>query len=189
MGIYEGVEGVGGGGGREADSSDSGAVKSPGPTLQGASATGHRLRIEFTQGDPFPTVRTVCPPGNVGCEPGRCEECPEDGLCAVCQRVARNHDACWIKTWDGEAECNVYGAVEVAVEVTPDIEGAPEFAIVGPPLPDRYPKVQGRCPSCHLTTLFLGSGGYVTCSLIGCPDPTSATALLAPTPAPTEEGS
>lgn len=35
------------------------------------------------------------------------------------------------------------------------------------------PKVQGFCPMGCGSTLFLGSGGYVTCSLIGCPNPTA----------------
>lgn len=41
------------------------------------------------------------------------------------------------------------------------------------------PKVRGKCPSCGLETLFLGEGGYVTCSLIGCRRPDAATELLA----------
>lgn len=35
-------------------------------------------------------------------------------------------------------------------------------------------KVQGRCPACGCSSLFLGNGGYVTCGLLGCPDPTAA---------------
>jgi hypothetical protein len=48
-----------------------------------------------------------------------------------------------------------------------------------------YPRVEGKCPACGSTgTLFLGSGGYVTCGLIGgrtsrgCPDPTAASKVL-----------
>lgn len=41
-----------------------------------------------------------------------------------------------------------------------------------------YPPVQGRCPSCHAESLFLGSNGYVTCSVIGCKAPGAATDLL-----------
>lgn len=41
-----------------------------------------------------------------------------------------------------------------------------------------YPRVQGRCPMGCGSTLFLGAGGYVTCSLIGCPDPGRADKLL-----------
>lgn len=38
--------------------------------------------------------------------------------------------------------------------------------------------VVGDCPSCGHPTLFLGEGGYVTCSLMDCPDPEAATRLL-----------
>lgn len=38
--------------------------------------------------------------------------------------------------------------------------------------------VQGRCPACRGKHLFLGEGGHVTCSLIGCPNPTAADDLL-----------
>jgi hypothetical protein len=38
--------------------------------------------------------------------------------------------------------------------------------------------VTGDCPACGHPTLFLGAGGYVTCSLIDCPDPEAATKLL-----------
>lgn len=41
-----------------------------------------------------------------------------------------------------------------------------------------YPKVQGRCPSCHSDSLFLGSGGFVTCSVLGCKAPGAATDAL-----------
>lgn len=40
-------------------------------------------------------------------------------------------------------------------------------------------KVQGRCPACGNPTLFLGSGGYVTCSIDKCPDPGLASDILA----------
>lgn len=39
-------------------------------------------------------------------------------------------------------------------------------------------KVQGHCPMGCGETLFLGNGGHVTCSLIGCADPTAADRLL-----------
>jgi hypothetical protein len=41
-----------------------------------------------------------------------------------------------------------------------------------------YPRVQGKCPACGGGTLFLGSNGYVTCSLIGCPDPCAPSDVL-----------
>jgi hypothetical protein len=37
-----------------------------------------------------------------------------------------------------------------------------------------HPRVQGRCPACNGSSLFLGTGGYVTCSRLDCPNPTLA---------------
>ena len=37
-----------------------------------------------------------------------------------------------------------------------------------------HPLVQGRCPACNGSSLFLGTGGYVTCSRLDCPNPTLA---------------
>ncbi|MCY0928343.1 DUF6085 family protein [Streptomyces sp. H27-H1] len=45
-------------------------------------------------------------------------------------------------------------------------------------MPEAYPEVQGRCPACGGASLFLGDGGYVTCSRIDCPDPEAATRIL-----------
>jgi len=39
-------------------------------------------------------------------------------------------------------------------------------------------RVQGYCPMGCGETLFLASGGHVTCSLIGCPNPCAADAVL-----------
>lgn len=39
-------------------------------------------------------------------------------------------------------------------------------------------KVQGHCPACGHASLFLGSGGYVTCSIRECPDPTLVADIL-----------
>ncbi len=41
-----------------------------------------------------------------------------------------------------------------------------------------YPWVKGVCPACHSRTLFVGDGGYITCSYIPCPDPGAAGKLL-----------
>nr|WP_281364772.1 DUF6085 family protein [Streptomyces typhae] len=41
------------------------------------------------------------------------------------------------------------------------------------------PHVQGRCPACGAAGLFLGNGGYITCSVIDCPQPDAATEVLA----------
>lgn len=39
-------------------------------------------------------------------------------------------------------------------------------------------RVRGYCPMGCGQTLFLGDGGYVTCSLIGCPQPDAVATLL-----------
>jgi hypothetical protein len=42
-----------------------------------------------------------------------------------------------------------------------------------------FPRVEGRCPACGSTgTLFVGQGGYITCSLDRCPDPGVVADLL-----------
>lgn len=35
------------------------------------------------------------------------------------------------------------------------------------------PRINTPCPACGSTTLFIGSAGRLTCSLIGCKDPTA----------------
>ncbi len=47
------------------------------------------------------------------------------------------------------------------------------------PLAAGLPLVQGRCPACGTKGLFLGDGGYITCSLIDCPQPDAATEVIA----------
>ena len=39
-------------------------------------------------------------------------------------------------------------------------------------------QVQGICPACGSKSLFLGDGGYVTCSWVECKQPDAATELL-----------
>lgn len=41
-----------------------------------------------------------------------------------------------------------------------------------------FPSVKGRCPACGSATLFLGAGGYVTCSWIECSNPSRASEVL-----------
>lgn len=40
------------------------------------------------------------------------------------------------------------------------------------------PEVKGECPSCGWRALFLGEGGYVTCSVIGCENPSAPSEVL-----------
>jgi hypothetical protein len=39
-------------------------------------------------------------------------------------------------------------------------------------------EIKGKCPINYGATLFLGSGGYVTCSYVNCPNPSAACDLL-----------
>lgn len=41
-----------------------------------------------------------------------------------------------------------------------------------------WPTVAGRCPMGCGSTLFLGSGGYITCSWHKCPNPVAVSDLL-----------
>lgn len=41
-----------------------------------------------------------------------------------------------------------------------------------------YPRVEGECPECGCESLFLGDGGYVTCSRIDCSSPSSPSEVL-----------
>lgn len=47
-----------------------------------------------------------------------------------------------------------------------------------PPPPPPMQDIQGRCPACGLATLFVGDGGYITCSNIDCPRPDLVTELI-----------
>lgn len=42
-----------------------------------------------------------------------------------------------------------------------------------------HPLVKGRCPACGGASLFLGSGGYLTCARLDCPQPDAATEVIA----------
>lgn len=46
------------------------------------------------------------------------------------------------------------------------------------PLAAGLPLVKGHCPACGTAGLFLGHGGYVTCSRIDCPEPDAASTVL-----------
>lgn len=44
--------------------------------------------------------------------------------------------------------------------------------------PTAFADVQGHCPACGKSALFLGANGYVTCSRRECPAPDAASTLL-----------
>jgi hypothetical protein len=60
---------------------------------------------------------------------------------------------------------------------------APQTPASTAPAAAAHPLVQGRCPACNGASLFLGSGGYVTCSRLDCPNPTAADEQLHTHPA------
>ena len=39
-------------------------------------------------------------------------------------------------------------------------------------------RIKGRCPSCDHESLFVANGGYITCSIAECLNPTLASDLL-----------
>lgn len=41
-----------------------------------------------------------------------------------------------------------------------------------------WPLIKGNCPACRQASLFLGTGGYPTCSNSECPEPDAATTVL-----------
>lgn len=49
------------------------------------------------------------------------------------------------------------------------------------------PKVKGICPACRRESLFLGSGGFVTCAMLSCPKPDAPTDVLEQPPYAADE--
>jgi hypothetical protein len=41
-----------------------------------------------------------------------------------------------------------------------------------------YPQIQGHCPACGGTSLFVAEGGYITCSRIDCAEPDAVASIL-----------
>lgn len=40
------------------------------------------------------------------------------------------------------------------------------------------PIVKGLCPSCGARSLFLATGGHITCAMLDCSDPCAASTVL-----------
>lgn len=47
----------------------------------------------------------------------------------------------------------------------------------GEPYTSKQPNIADRCPSCGARSLFIGSGGWLTCSVIGCANPAVSDAI------------
>ncbi|WP_318201091.1 hypothetical protein [Streptomyces sp. SCL15-4] len=66
-------------------------------------------------------------------------------------------------------------AREAQQDPTQDDEAVPPSTA---PLASGLPLVKGNCPACRRASLFLGTGGYPTCSNHECPEPDAATTVL-----------
>jgi hypothetical protein len=80
-------------------------------------------------------------------------------------------DECAVVTIDDPR--NIAVAALAAMTPAPDNQ-----ATSTAPLAAGLPLVQGNCPACSSASLFLGNGGYVTCSRIDCPEPDAASTAL-----------
>lgn len=69
-------------------------------------------------------------------------------------------------------------AGEPAAAVSPTLIKRARSALTSRRTRPYYPDVAGRCPSCGRASLFLGEGGYVTCSSLSCDVPDAASNLL-----------
>lgn len=47
----------------------------------------------------------------------------------------------------------------------------------GEPYTRQQPRIADRCPTCGAQSLFIGSGGWLTCSVIGCKEPGVSRAI------------
>lgn len=77
--------------------------------------------------------------------------------------------------WKVDAEADADAVVAVLPAPT-DQAAAPVASTA--PLAAGLPLVKGRCPACGHASLFLGSGGYVTCSIAECREPDAASTML-----------
>jgi hypothetical protein len=69
---------------------------------------------------------------------------------------------------------------EILAEMTAPEQPAQDEALPSStaPLASGLPLVKGNCPACGHASLFLGSGGYVTCSIAACREPDAASRVL-----------
>jgi Family of unknown function (DUF6085) len=80
--------------------------------------------------------------------------------------------------WGYELTGAARRAVEAAAPYLAAAERERVIQLAERPLPDDR-AVEGYCPMGCGRTLFLGSGGYVTCSYVHCPRPDAIPAILA----------
>lgn len=105
---------------------------------------------------------------------------------ALTDRQLRRHTIRWLLSVDaltpaGHAELRTAIMEELADAAPAD---APDDEADDAGSPDA---VQGACPSCGASPLFIADAGYLTCFHVDCPDPDAAARLLelaAPPPGP-----
>lgn len=49
----------------------------------------------------------------------------------------------------------------------------------GPFGSESQPKITTPCPACGNRSLFIGSGGHLTCAILRCPEPSAEQAIIA----------
>lgn len=77
---------------------------------------------------------------------------------------------------NGQALIPTSSVLAILDAVTPD---AP-VAVAGTSDRPSRAWVAGRCPACGRRGLFVGNGGYLSCSQSGCPDPGAPHDVLTP---------
>ncbi|MEU3529960.1 hypothetical protein AB0E62_40085, partial [Streptomyces sp. NPDC038707] len=99
-----------------------------------------------------------------------------------CARPA-GHSEAYCRSADGKTHfLALYGprpATKPARGAQQDpIQGGEALPPSTAPLASGLPPVKGNCPACQHASLFLGTGGYPTCSNADCPEPDTATTVL-----------
>lgn len=74
--------------------------------------------------------------------------------------------------------CHAWGDREAHAALVRDDAAEAQQPASTAPLAAGFPLVKGRCPACRHASLFLGTGGYPTCSNHECPEPDAATTVL-----------
>lgn len=120
----------------------------------------------------------TCAGDRVGLRPVTSEDLLDGGICYSCGvdvlaeaqpercgQYAGHGEYCDYPREPGGELCAVHSAEQVREQPEPKRSGI-------------FAGVQGHCPACGRTALILGTGGYVTCGNLDCPQPDAATTLL-----------
>lgn len=63
------------------------------------------------------------------------------------------------------------------MSATPPQDPSPEIPGAGEPYTMNQPRIVDRCPACGSRSLFIGAGGFLTCSVITCANPATGDAI------------